>query len=66
MVGASQELYTLPHFPSALVGCTFKEAAGFIFDCCHGVLLALEPTQGPQRHKMLLGDVEQVRPNSGR
>lgn len=64
MYGAGQELYKLPHFPSALVGRTVKEAARFIFDCCHGVLLAVEPTQGPQQHKMMLGDMEQVGPVS--
>jgi hypothetical protein len=64
MVGASQDLNKLPHFPSALIGRTVKEAAGFIFDCCHGVLLAVEATQGSQRHKMQLGDVEQVRPTA--
>lgn len=60
MAAASQELYKLDRFPRALVGCTVLEAAGFLFDACHAVLLAVEPTQGPQRHRMIVGDLEQV------
>lgn len=60
MMGASQEVYQLAHFPSTLVGRTFKEAAGFIFDSCHAVLLAVEASKGPNRHKMIVGDLEQV------
>jgi hypothetical protein len=60
MVGASQEIYKLAAFPSTLVGRSMKEAAGFIFDSCHAVLLALEPTQGLQRHRLIVGDLEQV------
>jgi hypothetical protein len=60
MVGASQELYKLRTFPTTLVGRTVKEAAGFIFDSCHAVLLAVEPTTGLQRHRMIVGDLQQV------
>ena len=60
MVGASQEIYQLVAFPSTLVGRSMKEAAGFIFDSCHAVLLALEPTQGLQRHRLIVADLEQV------
>jgi hypothetical protein len=60
MSGASQELYKLDRFPTALVGCTVLEAAGFLFDACHAVLLAVESTQGPQRGRMIVGDLQQV------
>lgn len=61
MGGASQELYKLDHFPDALLGHTVREAAGFLFDACHAVLLAVEGTQGPHRHMMIVGDLEQVK-----
>jgi hypothetical protein len=60
MVGASQELYKLRRFPTTLVGRSVKEAAGFIFDSYHAVLLAVEPTTGLQRHRMIVGDLQQV------
>lgn len=63
MVGASQEVYQLCAFPGTLVGRTVKEAAGFVFDSCHAVLLAVERTKGPQRHRMIVGDLDEVRAN---
>jgi len=60
MVGASQEVYQLRTFPSTLVGRTVKDAAGFIFDLCHAVLLAVEATRGVSRHRMVVADLEQV------
>lgn len=66
MAGASQELYKLDHFPDALVGHTVREATGFLFDACHAVLLAVEATQGPHRHTMIVGDLEQVCKPRGR
>lgn len=61
MVGASQEIYELTQFPGVLVGQTFRTAAGFIFDSCHGVLLAVEGTKGHDRHYMTVADLDQVR-----
>jgi hypothetical protein len=63
MVGASQEVYQLRAFPGTLVGRTVQEAAGFVFDSCHAVLLAVERTKGLQRHRLIVGDLEEVRPN---
>jgi hypothetical protein len=62
MVGASQEVYKLHAFPCTLVGRTVKEAAGFVFDSCHAVLLAVERTTGLQQHRLIVGDLAQVRP----
>lgn len=62
--GASQELYKLDRFPETLLGRTVKEATGFIFDSCHTVLLAVEQTDGLQRHRMTVGDLHTVRGSS--
>jgi hypothetical protein len=61
MSGASQELYQLHHFPACLIGCSVREAAGFLFDAFHAVLLAVEHTGGPDRHRLPVGDLNQVR-----
>lgn len=60
MKGAGQELYELVSFPAVLHGETFKVAAGFIFDHCGAVLLALEGTKGTERHHLDVADIEQV------
>lgn len=61
MVGASQEVYQLRYFPETLVGRTFRDAAGFIFDSCHVVLLAVEARRGPGKNRMVVADLDQVR-----
>lgn len=61
MVGASQELYQMTSFPEALHGVSFKTAASFIYDTCHAVLLAVEETEGPQRHLLTVADLNQVK-----
>lgn len=48
-------------FPEALWGVTFREAAGFIFDTTHAVLLAVEAKSGKDRNCLVLGSLEQVR-----
>lgn len=60
MAGASQELYKLHTFPTALLGQTVLDATGFLFDAYHAVLLAVEPTIGPAAHSMLVADLHQV------
>eukprot|EP00775_Hariotina_reticulata_P006540 gene6540-6766_t len=60
LLGASQELYEVIDFPEALCGVTFKEAAGFIFDTTHAVLLAVEAKNGRDRNCLVLGNLEQV------
>jgi hypothetical protein len=60
MAGASQELYKLHAFPTALLGQTVLDATSFIFDNYHAVLLAVEPTSGPAAHSMLVADLQQV------
>ena len=60
MMGASQEVYQLASFPATLVGRTVREAAGFIFDSCHAVLLAVEATKGVHKHRMSVADLDQV------
>lgn len=60
MNGAGQELYELSAFPPVLHGKTFRVAAGFIFDACHAVLLAVEDGHGSQRHCLAVGEMDQV------
>jgi hypothetical protein len=60
MIGASQELYELAAFPRVLHGQSYRTAAGFIFDSCHAVLLAVEGTAGVDRGKLSIASMEQV------
>jgi hypothetical protein len=60
MSGTSQELYKLPAFPACLVGCSVREAAGFMFDAFHAVLLAVEGAGVPHGHRLSVGDLDQV------
>jgi voltage-gated potassium channel Kch len=46
--GAGHELYEAGVFPRALHGCTYEEAAGFVFDHCGAVLLALDRISGAE------------------
>lgn len=60
MAGASQELYKLQSLPSALLGQTVLDAAAFIFDTYHAVLLAVQPATGSHAHRLLVADLAQV------
>lgn len=62
MVGASHELYELRAFPRVLHGHSFRTAAGFIFDSCHAVLLAVEGTAGGDRGRLSIASLDQVGP----